>query len=59
LKWLDEMGVEVGIFDFTGDEEALAALRDFTLPRLQTRLKLPSAITRRAVALSQISSLPF
>jgi hypothetical protein len=53
------MGVEVGIFDFTGDEEALAALRDFTLPRLQTRLKLPSAITRRAVVLNQISSLPF
>ena len=45
--------------DFTGDEDALAALRDFTLPRLQARLKLSSTITMRTVALRQILSLLF
>lgn len=59
MKRLAEMGVEGGILDFTGDEDALATLRDFTLPRLQARLKLSSTITMRTVALRQILSLLF
>jgi hypothetical protein len=60
LERLDEMGLEGGIFDFTGDEDAQATIRDFTLlPRLQARIKLSSIIAMRTVALSLISSLLF
>jgi len=49
------VGVEGGTIDVVRDEEARAALRDHTLPRLQRRLKLSSTRTRRAAACRHIS----
>ena len=53
------MGVEGGTIDVVRDEEARAALRDHTLPRLQRRLKLSPTRTRGAAACHHISLLPF